>query len=83
MCDICSDGESDRDCMFDKSLWTASGPGKQREMRLQVKKELRDFKTDELLEFNDFWTLKGTIHQITCMTFIHVWKTKDHIGNFF
>ncbi len=31
--------------MFDKSLWTASGPGKQREMRLQVKKELRDFKT--------------------------------------
>lgn len=53
MCDICSDGESDRDCMFDKSLLTASGPGKQREMGLQVKKELTDFKTDVLLEFND------------------------------
>lgn len=38
-CDICSDGESDRDCIFDKSQSAVSGPDKEIEMGLQAKKE--------------------------------------------
>lgn len=67
MCDICSDGESDRDCIFDKSLSTASGPGKQREMGLQVKKESSEI-SRQMYYWNtmtpkSIWTLKGTVHQ--------------------
>lgn len=83
MCDICSDGESDRDCIFDKSLSTASGPGKQREMGLQVKKKSSEISRQmyywNSMTTKSFWTLKGTVHQITCMTSFHVWKTKEHI----
>ncbi len=66
MCDICSDGESDRDCIFDKSLSTASGPGKQREMGLQVKKKSSEISRQmyywNSMTTKSFWTLKGTVH---------------------
>lgn len=54
-CDICSDGESDRDCIFDKSLSAVSGPVKEIEMGLQAKKESSwDFMKDPLLQYKKF-----------------------------